>query len=98
MANDSDVLAPGEQEQVASALEHDAQVLSDAQLQERLAGRPESTQHEILRINDDARHLALQVALLVPIAAAALGFVNSLRMRREPAPQVSSQPSGPSVF
>jgi EmrB/QacA subfamily drug resistance transporter len=97
MANDSQILSADEQQQVATALEHDAQVLSDEQLQERLAGQPDATQQEIIRINDDARHIALQVALLIPIAAAALGFVNSLRMKRQPAPQATGQPGGTSV-
>jgi hypothetical protein len=97
MANDSQILSADEQQQVATALEHDAQVLSDEQLQERLAGQPDATQQEIIRINDDARHIALQVALLIPIAAAALGFVNSLRMKRQPAPQATGQPGGASV-
>jgi EmrB/QacA subfamily drug resistance transporter len=97
MADDSKVLGPGEQQQVASALEHDAQVMSDEQLKERLAGQPDSTQDEILRINNDARHIALQIALLVPIAAAALGFANSLRMRGQPAQKAVGQPGGASL-
>ena len=47
-------------------LEDDAQVMSDPQLEELLAEQPEAIQDEILRINDDARDRALQVALLVP--------------------------------
>ena len=49
------VLSPAEQEQVAKVLEDDAQVMSDAQLEELLAGQPEAVQDEILSINDDAR-------------------------------------------
>ncbi|HTX69391.1 MAG TPA: MFS transporter, partial [Thermoleophilia bacterium] len=44
-------------------------------------------QEEILRINTDARHIALQVALLVPIIAGLLGLVNSFRMMRLPDPR-----------
>ncbi len=86
MAQDSSVLAPGEQERVAKALEKDAQVMSNTQLDELLADQPQETKVEILRINTDARPFALQVALLVPIIAAALGSVISLRMRRLPDP------------
>jgi hypothetical protein len=60
-ADASTVLAPAEEERVANALEHDAQVMSDAQLQEQLANQPPATQEEILRINDEARPQALQV-------------------------------------
>jgi hypothetical protein len=59
-------------------------VLSNAQLEELLKGQPEATQDEIIRINTDARPLALQVALLVPILAGLLGLFNSFRMMRLP--------------
>jgi MFS family permease len=93
MAEDSSVLAPDEQQQVADALEDDAEVLSNTQLAELLVGQPEDVQDEILRINTDARPLALQVALAVPILAALLGLANSFRMVRipEPAPAASSE-------
>jgi EmrB/QacA subfamily drug resistance transporter len=80
----SDVLAPAEQQRVADALEDDAQVMSNTQLQEVLAGQPQATQDEIIRINNDARPLALQVALLVPILAGLAGLFNSFRMMRLP--------------
>jgi EmrB/QacA subfamily drug resistance transporter len=94
MSNASTVLAPDEQQQVATVLEEDAQILSDAQLQELLAEQPEATQTEILRINDDARDLALQVALLVPILAGVLGFANAFRMVRTPEPTPSAAAEG----
>jgi hypothetical protein len=78
------VLAPAEQQRVATALEEDAQVLSNTQVEELLAGQPEEIQDEIIRINTDARPLALQVALLVPILASLAGLVNSFRMMRLP--------------
>jgi len=90
MANASTVLAPEEKTQVATVLEDDAQILSNSQLTELLAGQPADVQAEILRINTDARHLSLQVALLVPLIAAAVGFVVSLGMRRQPDPVASS--------
>ena len=65
MAESSSVLPPADQQRVAEVLEDDAQIMSDAQLEELLADQPEEIQDEILEINTDARHLALQVALLV---------------------------------
>ena len=44
-------------------------------------------QDEIVRINTDARPLALQVALLVPIVAALLGLIDAFRMMRLPDPE-----------
>jgi hypothetical protein len=90
LAQDSTVLAPAAQEQVADALEEDAQVLSNTQLEEQLAGQPAETREEIVRINTDARPLALQVALLVPLLAGLLGLLNGLRMLRRPDPAPSS--------
>jgi MFS family permease len=83
-AEASTVLAPAQKQQVANALEEDAQILSNTQLQELLAGQPEQVQDEIVRINTDARPLALQVALLVPILAGVAGLLNSFRMMRLP--------------
>ncbi len=84
MAEASTVLEPAEQQRVANALEEDAQVLSNTQLDELLVGQPEDIQEEIIRINTDARPLALQVALLVPILAGLVGLFNSFRMMRLP--------------
>ena len=84
MAEASTVLAPDQKQQVANALEHDAQVLTNTQLEEQLAGQPEAVRDEIVRINTDARPLALQVALLVPILASIVGLLNSFRMVRLP--------------
>jgi hypothetical protein len=90
MATASTVLSPGEQQQVAHALETDAQILSNTQLKKQLASHPAKTQNEIIRINTDARHLALQVALLIPILAGGLGLLNSFRMMRLPDPVPSA--------
>jgi hypothetical protein len=38
----------------------------------------------IIRIKTSARHLALQVARLIPILAGGLGLLNSFRMMRLP--------------
>src|SRR5215212_2716415 len=84
LAENSTVLSPAEQQQVAQALEDDAELMSNTQLEEQLNGQPEQIQDEIIRINTDARPLALQVALLVPILASLVGLVNSFRMMRLP--------------
>ena len=94
MADDSTVLAPAEQQQVADALEDDAEVMSNTQLEELLAGQPEDVQDEIIRINTDARPLALQVALLIPILAGLVGLFNSFRMMRLPDPDAVESAEG----
>jgi EmrB/QacA subfamily drug resistance transporter len=94
LAEDSKVLAPAEQEQVAQALNDDAEVLTNTQLDALLVGQPEAVQDEIIRINTDARPLALQVALLVPMLAAVVGLFNSFRMMRLPDPTPSGSVEG----
>jgi len=89
MAQSSTVLSPAEQQQVAQTLEHDAEVVSNTQLEKQLAGQPQKTQDEIIRINTQARHIALQVALLVPIVAGFAGLIISFRMMRLPDPRQS---------
>ena len=89
LAEASDVLTPAQQEQVADALEHDAEVMSNTALEEQLEGQPKAVQDEIIDINTDARPRALQVALLTPLIAALLGFVISFRMARLPDPAPS---------
>ena len=94
MASSSTVLSASEQQQVAAALEEDAEVMSNTALAEQLAGQPPQVQAEIIRINTDARPLALQVALLIPILAGLIGLVNSLRMMRLPDPKPSGSAEG----
>jgi EmrB/QacA subfamily drug resistance transporter len=93
MADDSSVLSPTEQQQVANALEDDAEVLSNTQLEQQLVGQPEDVQDEILEINTDARPRALQIALLVPLVSALLGLVVSWRMARLPDPEPTDAPA-----
>jgi MFS family permease len=90
----SPVLAPAEQQRVADALEDDAQVMSNAQLEELLAGKPADVREEIVSINTDARPLALQVALAVPLLAALIGLLGSFRMMRLPDPAPSREVEG----
>ena len=94
MAKDSDVLAPAQQQHVADVLEDDAQVLSTTQLEELLDEQPPAVSDEIIRINEDARPRALQVALLVPLIAALLGLLNGFRMGRLPDPAPSEAAEG----
>ena len=94
MAEASTVLPPADQQQVAKALEHDAEIVTNTQLEKQLVGEPKDVQAEIIRINTDARHLALQVALLIPILAGLLGLFNSFRMMRLPDPVPSAAVEG----
>jgi hypothetical protein len=89
LANESEVLSPAEQHQVAKGLEKNAEVLTNTHLEQLLAGQPADVKAEILHINTKARPRALQIALLVPLIAALLGLVNGFRMTRLP----DSEPS-----
>jgi EmrB/QacA subfamily drug resistance transporter len=86
LSDSSDVLQPAQKEQVAAALEDDAEVMSNTALEEQLEGQPADVREEIIRINTDARPPALQIAMLVPILAGLIGLVNAFRMRRLPDP------------
>ena len=94
LSNASTVLPPAEKQQVATVLEEDAQLMSDAQLQEQLAGQPEDIQNEVIRINTEARPLALQIALFVPILAGLAGLGTSFRMMRIPDPKPAGTGEG----
>ncbi len=90
MTQDSEVIPPAQQQQIADTLEDDAQVMSNTELDRLLAEEPAAVREEILGINADARDLSLQVALLVPMLAGLLGALNALRMGRLPEPAPSS--------
>jgi EmrB/QacA subfamily drug resistance transporter len=90
MADESDVLTPTQQEQVADALEENAEVMTNTELEELLEGQPAATQEEILEINEDSRPIALQIALLIPLGAALLGLFAAFRMTRLPDPKPSA--------
>jgi EmrB/QacA subfamily drug resistance transporter len=94
MAQASTVLPPADKQHVSNQLEHDAQIMSNTDLQKQIAGEPKEIQAEIIRINTDARHIALQVALLIPILAGLIGLFNSFRMMRLPEPVPSSSIEG----
>ena len=84
MADSSAVLSPEQSQQVATALEDDAQLMSNTQLEELIVNQPPEVEAEIIRINTEARPLALQIALLVPLIAGVLGTLVSFRMMRQP--------------
>ena len=94
MADASAVLPPADKQHVANVLEDDAQIMSNTQLAELVADEPPDVRAEILRINTDARHRSLQVALLIPMLAGLLGLFDALRMRRLPDPAPSAAIEG----
>src|SRR3954468_9987465 len=94
LAQASTVLPPPEQQQVAQALEENAELMTNTQLEQLLADQPPEIRDEIVRINTDARPRALQVALLIPILAGLIGLFNSFRMMRLPDPAPSSSGEG----
>ena len=65
LTESSDVIPPAQQQQIADALEDDAQVVSNTQIEELAATEPRAVQDEVVRINTDANDRSLQVALLV---------------------------------
>ncbi len=84
MTEDSQVIPAAEQEQIAAALEDDAEVMSNSQLAKQITGQPAAVEAEVVAINHDARNRSLQVALLVPLLAGLIGIGNSFRMLRLP--------------
>jgi MFS family permease len=94
LAYQSEVLTAEQQTQVATVLEEDAQLMSNTGLEQMLADEPPAASAEVIRINTEARHIALQVALLIPILASALGALNAVRMRRLPDPRPNEAAEG----
>jgi len=84
LTENSEVIPSAQQEQIAAALEDDAEVMSNTQLEEQITGQPSEVEAEVLAINNDARNLSLQVALAVPLLAGLAGLANSFRMTRLP--------------
>jgi hypothetical protein len=89
LTTSSTVLPPAEQQRVAEVLDNDAQVLSNTQLAELLATQPPAVREEIIRINTEARPIALQISLLIPLLAGLIGLGASFRMMRLPDPEPS---------
>jgi MFS family permease len=84
MTEDSAAIPADQKQAIYTAMEDDAQVVSNTQLNTLIADEPPAVQEEVLQINTDATHVALQVALLVPIIAGLIGLINSFRMVRLP--------------
>jgi EmrB/QacA subfamily drug resistance transporter len=84
LTEDSSVIPAAQKEQIATALEDDAEVMSNTQLEKQINGQPPAVEAEVLAINDEARNRSLELALLVPLLAGLLGLVNSFRMLRLP--------------
>ena len=89
LSSQSTVLNPTQQQQVATALEEDAEIMSNTQLQQQISPQTEDVQEEIISINTTARNRALQVAMLIPLIAAVIGFINSFKMIKLPDPKPS---------
>src|SRR4051794_37318286 len=89
-ADSSKVLTPAEQTKVADALQDNAEVMTNTQLDALLEGQPPDVQAEIVAINTESRPIALQIALLIPLLAGLLGLFNGMRMTRLP----DLEPSG----
>jgi hypothetical protein len=90
LAHESTVLTPVQADQVSAALNENAEVMTNTHLEELVVGQTPEVEAEIIRINTEARPIALQVALLVPLTAASLGFLTSFRMVRQPDPVASA--------
>lgn len=84
MTANSQVIPAAQQQQIAAALEDDAEVMSNTQLAQQITGQPPEVEAAVVSINSDARALSLQIALLVPLLAGLLGLGNSFRMLRLP--------------
>ncbi len=82
MTNASPVIPSFKKQQIADTLEHDAQVVSNTQLEQLLGRERPAVRKETLSINSRATNLALQVALLIPILAGLLGLFDASRMMR----------------
>jgi hypothetical protein len=82
MTEATSVIPADQQQQIADKLDEDAEVTSNAKLEQLLAEEPEAVQDEVVRINTDSTNRSLQVALFVPIIAGLIGLFNSFRMMR----------------
>jgi hypothetical protein len=94
MVDASTVIPPDQKAEVSTVLEDDAQLMSNTQLAALVADEPPEVSAEIIRINTEARPLALQAALLVPLIAGLLGLANGFRMMKLPDPAPSTAAEG----
>jgi MFS family permease len=94
LAQSSSVIPAAQQQQIAQALEHDAEIMSNSQLEQQISGQPAEVEAEVVAINAEARDRSLQIALLVPLIAGLLGLANSFRMLRLPDQKPSTSLDG----
>jgi len=97
LTNASTVIPDAQKQTISTALEQNAEVVSDTQLTAVIAAEPPAVQAEILAINDKARALSLQIAMLVPVLACLLGLLNAFRMVKLPDIEPSSSLEGLSL-
>jgi len=97
MTDASTVIPEGQKQTISSALEENAEIVSDTQLQTLIAAEPPAVQAEIMAINDAARARSLQIAMLVPVLACLLGLVNAFRMVKLPDIEPASSLEGLSL-
>ena len=97
MTDASTVIPDAQKQTISTALEQNAEIVSDTQLTAVIAAEPPEVQAEILAINDRARALSLQIAMLVPVLACLLGLVNAFRMVRLPDIEPASSLEGLSL-
>ena len=81
--DDSTVLDPAEKDEIAVALEGDVSAISDEQVETLLEGRPQEVVDEVVRINREARDVALGYALLAIAAIGLIGLVAAVLLPRE---------------
>ena len=94
LVENSQVIPQAQQEQIAAALEDDAEVMSNTRSRSRSRPAP-AVEAEVVAINNEARNLSLQIALLVPLPASSLlGLGNSFRMLRLPDQKPASSIDG----
>jgi hypothetical protein len=94
MTENSTVIPAVEQQQIAEVMENDAEVMSNTQLEQQITGQPAAVEAAVVSINNDARNLSLQIALLVPLLAGLIGLGNSFRMMRLPDQKSASSLDG----
>ncbi|HEX6406967.1 MAG TPA: MFS transporter [Gemmatimonadales bacterium] len=82
--NASAVIPQDDKDHIAAVLNEGAELMSTTQLEALLADEPPDVAAEIIRINEEVRPRALQIALGVPLLAGLLGLLNAFRMVRLP--------------
>jgi EmrB/QacA subfamily drug resistance transporter len=97
LTNASTVIPDSQKQTISTALEDNAELVSDTQLTALIAAEPPAVQADIIAINDQARARSLQVAMLVPVLACLLGLINAFRMVKLPDIEPSASLEGLSL-